>query len=447
MYKSEELEKRNKELKKLLRELGGLSELFPDIQKNYEEQISTIKSLNSTVKAYDDNQSARFGKKAKMKKEAAAKSEELSAKLSELEAMQKELEKEITPTPAFSAERSAELAELTDNFKTDEIAALPFEELASCFSRTAAKIAELNSAEQKNEILSERYRNQQKQLQKTFFEKLRETETFFIAYSPATHLPYADLREASKQSCMWLFTKEAYAKNCRNFFARQYIFIDIVKYSNKDFFEFSKNLPRLGFNAITLNNGIHNLTVETDPVIGNIRYSCPINPWLHARRMDFYQALLLFNKVPQTNHKLYEQYHNPMIMKAKESVMLNELAKAQYTLVMRTVKKTDENGKETEASEIPTNLKENTRFLLVFSDMPEFDAWKNASGFKTDEPGFAAKAMTFDSIDKLAAETNSELLLDRNGWCFELTKERREIIKQIAERVKNAEAAMNQNNK
>ena len=446
MYNIEELEKKEKEMKKLLRELGGLGEIFPDIQKNYEEQIQTLKALVSAQKTYEEHQSSRFGKGAKLKKEASAQISDLSDKLASLEEKQKEAEKDIEILPTITKERSDEIRALTNEFKTDEIKALPFEELAVAFSEGIAKINEIKNAEQKNEILLERYHHQQQLLQKDFFEKLRSTEEFFVAYSPATHMPYVDLREQLKQSCLWLFTKEAYAKNCRNFFARQYIFIDIVKFSNKDFFEYSKNFPRLGFNAITVNNGVHNLTVETGPVIGAIQYSCPINPQLHARRFDFFQSLLLYNKVPQTNHKLYEQFHNPMIMKAKESVMLNEFSKAQYTMVMKIVKKKDENGKEVETSEIPTNMKGDTRFLLVFTDMLEFDAWKKSADFKTDEPGFVAKAMDFNAIDRVAEDTGSELLLDRSSWCFEMTKERREMIKEIAKHVKVVEDNINNNN-
>lgn len=439
MYTIEEIEAKEKQMKKQLRELGGLGEVFPDIQKNYEEQISTLKAFSKAYKTFEENKAARFGKGAKLKKEASAEISTLEDKLSELENAQKELDEKIAVLPTIDKERSAELSAMVDEFKTDEIKELPYEELATCFGAGIEKISALSSAEQKNEILLEKYNLQQKNLQKIFFEKLRGLEEFFIAYSPATRSPYMDLREKSKQACMWLFTKEDYAKNCRNYFARQYIFIDIVRFANKDFFEFSKNLPRLGFNAITINNGVHNLTVETGPVIGNVQYSCPINPMLHARRFDFFQSLLLFNKVPQTNHKLYEQFHNPMIMKAKETVMLNELSKANYTMVMKIVKKKDASGKEVETSEIPTNVKEDTRFLLVFSDMLEFDAWKKASGFKTDEPGFVARSMDFNAIDNIANDTQSELLLDRNSWCFELTKERRDMIKNIAKHVKNVE--------
>ena len=444
MYSIEKLEKREKDLKKELRELGGLGEVFPDNKKNCEDLIAAIKAFIKANKTYEENKSSRFGKGAKLKKEALAQTEDLEKQITELENEKTELDNNIAPIPAITQERTAELGAMVDDFKTAEIKALPFEELATAFGAGIAKISKISSAEQKNEILLEKYNRQQKELHVAFFEKLHNSEEFFIAYSPATHLPYLDLREQNNQACLWLFTKEDYAKNCRNYFARQYIFIDIVKFTNKDFFEYSKNLPRLGFNAIVINNGVHNLTVETGPVIGPIKYSCPINPTLHARRFDFFQALMLFNKVPQTNHTLYEKFHNPLIMKAKETVMLNEFAKAQYTIVMKSVKKTDENGKETESFEIPTVVKGETRFLLTFTDMLEFDAWKKATGFKTDEPGFAAKVMDFNGIDNIAKDTGSELLLDIQSWCFEMTKERREMIKNIAVHVKNVEERTNE---
>jgi hypothetical protein len=440
MYSIDELTQKEKDLKKSLRELGGLTELFGDIKENYQGQIDIIKKILRQQKIAEENKSARFGKGAKQKKEALAEIAELESKLSELSDSQKSLDEKIRLLPTISKERTDELTAMITNFKTEEIKALPFEELATCFLAGITKINELNAAEQKNDILTEKYNRQQKELHPVFIEKLKAAEEYFIAFSPATHAPYMDLREKSGQACLWLFTKEEYAKNCRNFFARQYIFIDVVKIDKKDFSEFAKNLPRWGFNFFTLNNGVHNLTVELSALIGKVQYSCPVNPSLHARRFDFFQSLLLYNKVPQTNHKLYEQYHNPMLMKAKESVMLHELYKAKYTLVMKVIKQKDENGQETETSEIPTNIKDDVRFLLVFTDMLEFNAWKNASDFKTDGPGFVAKAVDFATVDHMANETKSELLLDRSGWCFEFTAQRRAAAKQIAEQVEKLEA-------
>lgn len=447
MYTIEELEKQEKSVKKLLRELGGLGEIFPDVKKNYEEQISSRKKLIAALKEYDENKDSRFGKKAKTKKEALQKTEELSGKLDELLKNAEELEKKLAPADAISPERTLELKNMANEFKTEEIKNLEFDELAVAFGGGIEAISKLSNAEQKNEILLEKYNRQQKNLQKPFFDKLRASEEFFVAFSPATHMPYVDLREPLKQSCLWLFTKEEYAHNCRKHFARQYVFIDVVKYSNKEFFEYSKNLPRLGFNAIVINNGVHNLTVETAPVIGKLQYSCPINPMLHARRLDFFQALLVYNKVPQTNHTLYERFHNPMIMKAKESIMLNELAKATYTMVMKANKVKNEKDEEVVNTEIPTNMKGDTRFLLVFSDMLEFDAWKKSSGFNTNDQGFTAKSMDFAAIDSIANDTQSELLLDRAGWCMELGKERRETIKEVAAKVREAEEKANKQKK
>lgn len=439
MYTIDELTKKEKDMKKAVRELGGLAELFPDVKENYDEQISIVKKLVKANKTYEENKNARFGKGAKLKKESSAEISELEERLDEAVRAQTEKDEKIKLFPTISKERTAELAAMTAELKTEEIKKLEFEELATCLSAGMAKLNELKAAEQKNDILIEKHNIQQKELHKEFIEKLKAVENYYISFSPATRAPYMDLREKTGQACMWLFTKEEYAKNCRNFFARRYIFTDIVKVTKEEFTQFSKNLPRMGFNAFTLNNGVHNLTVELAALTGKIQYTCPINPSLHARRLDFFQSLLLFNKVPQTNHKLYEQYHNPVIMKAKESVMLHELYKAKYTLVMKIIKQKNEKGEEVEASEIPTNMKDDTRFLLVFTDMLEFNNWKKASGFKTDEPGFVAKAVDFATVDKMASDTNSELLIDRNGWCFEFTKARRDAAKKIAEQVAKLE--------
>ena len=45
MYSIEKLEKREKDLKKELRELGGLGEVFPDNKKNCEDLIAAIKAF------------------------------------------------------------------------------------------------------------------------------------------------------------------------------------------------------------------------------------------------------------------------------------------------------------------------------------------------------------------------------------------------------------------
>ena len=56
-------------------------------------------------------------------------------------------------------------------------------------------------------------------------------------------------------------------------------------------------------------------------------------------------------------------------------------------------------------------------------------------------------AVDFATIDKMAAETDSELLIDRNGWCFEFTKDRREAAKQVAEQVEKLQAEQKKNEK
>lgn len=438
---SNELIQREKDLKKMLRELGGLSEIFGNIKENYQSQLDLIKKINRLKKIVEENKTARFGKGAKQRKDALVEIEDLEKNLSELQAAQEELDSSIQPRPVIITQaRTGELEAMVDEFRTEEIQSLPLEDLISCFIAGMTKIDGLKSAEQKNDILIEKYKRQQKQLHLVFLKSLESLDTYYIAFSPATNAPYMDLRETRSEACLWLFTGEDYAHNCRNFFARQYIFTDMVRVNKAEFTELAKNLPRLGFTHFTLNNGVHNLTIDLPALIGNVQYSCPVNPALHARRLDFFQSLLLFNKVPQTNHKLYEQYHNPMILKAKESVMLHELYKAQYTLIMKIIQQKNEKGEEVETSEIPTNIKDNTRFLLVFSDMLEFNAWKNATQFRTDEPGFIARAVDFATIDNMARETNSELLLDRNGWCFELTEQRRLAAKEIARQVEKLEA-------
>lgn len=439
MISHEELTAYEKDIKKELRDLGGICEIFPDLKANCQEQIDTVKHILRREKAIDENKSARFGKGAKLKKEAAGEIEELEKKLSELKEKHAELAEVIKEQPTIAPDRRLELAALVDEFKTDEINALPFEELAFCFSAGIDKLARLSGAEQKNDILIEKYNRQQKAMHKVFLDALRAEEELFIAFSPATRSPYLNFSEQNGQAALWIFTKEGYAKNCRFFFARQYIFFDIVKFSKKDFAEFSKNLPRCGFNCFTLNNGVHNLTIELSAIAGNVQYSCPTNPALHLRRFDFFQALLTFNKVPQTNHKLYEQYHNPTLMRAKESVMLHELYKAKYTVVMKSITQKDESGKDVESTEIPTCEKDGKRYLLIFTDMIEFNTWKVQSGFKTEGDGFAARVVDFTVINKMAEDTKSELLLDPATWSFEFTKDRRAMAAAIAEQVKKLE--------
>lgn len=439
MQSREELTAKEKNLKKKLREFGGICEVFPDVKTTYQAQIDTIKKMIAEQKTIEENKSSKFGKSAKLRKEAENKLSELCTELEEIEKKCAELDKLTAYEHPASKEHIKKLSDMVNEFKTEDILSLPFDDVVACFSEGIKKLTELNNAKPKDDALIEKYNNQQKELHKSFIETLKGLDEYFLVFSPATRLPYMDFREQTGMASMWLFTDEEYAKHCRNFFARQYIFLDVVKISKEHFTEFSKNLPKYGFNTFMLNNGVHNLTIDLSALIGKIQYSCPTNPTLHIRRMDFFQSLLLYNKVPQTNHKLYEQYHNPMLMRAKESVMMHELSKAQYTLVSKAVKQTNEKGEETDATEIPTNMKDDTRFLLIFTDMIEFNMWKKTSGFQTENSDFKASIVNFETIDKLAADTGSELLLDRNGWCLELTKDKRETVKKVAEHVKKLE--------
>lgn len=440
MISHEELTALEKSIKKELRELGGICEIFPDLKENCQNIIDTIKHILRREKTIDENKSARFGKGAKLKKEASSELKELEDNLTELRTKHAELAKIIQEQPTILPERRLELTALVDEFKTDEIKKMSFDELAVCFSVGLDKLARLSAAEQKNEILIEKYNNQQKELHKVFLEALRAEEEIFIAFSPATRSPYLNFNEQNGQAALWIFTKEDYAKNCRYFFARQYIFFDIIKFTKEKFAEFTKNLPRCGFNCFTLNNGVHNLTIELGALAGNIQYSCPTNPLLHLRRFDFFQALLSYNKVPQTNHKLFEQYHNPTLMRAKEAVMLHELYRAKYTVIMKSVSRKDANGKAAEATEIPSCEKDGKRYLLIFTDMIEFNTWKTQSNFKTEGEDFSARVVDFNVINKMAEDTNSELLLDPATWSFEFTSERRKMAAGIAAQIQKMES-------
>ena len=68
MYSVEELAQREKELKKALRELGGLTELYPDIKKNYDEQISTVKKIIRADKTAEEKKVGDFWKGCKAEK-------------------------------------------------------------------------------------------------------------------------------------------------------------------------------------------------------------------------------------------------------------------------------------------------------------------------------------------------------------------------------------------
>lgn len=435
MQSKSDLEQQEKNLKKKLRDLGGLLEVFPDIKENYQAQIDHIKTLLKQIPVLEQYQSAIFGKGAKLKKEASAAIEDAENKLSELTAAAEELEKKITPAETIPQARKEELAALAKACNQAEMENLSFEEMAYCLVITLSEIMQLQRAEQKDEISIKRYTEQQKKLQRTVGETLRTLDSVYVAFSPATRCPYVDVRDQEQQSALWIFSKEEYARNCKLHFAKEYIFTDVVEVKKEMLQNFAKNLPRWGFNTLILNNGVHNLVFPLAAWIGTVNYSCPVNPMLHMRRLDFYQALLAFNKVPQTNHTLYERYHNPQILKAKESMMLFELSRAQYTVVMKSVMQKDAQGKETEMTEIPTVKKDDTPFLLIFTDMLEYSAWKDSADFKTEDGKTVAKVLSFENLCNMANDTKTQLLLDRNGWCFEMTEQHRTAIAQIAKQV------------
>lgn len=435
MQSKSELELLEKNLKKKLREAGGLLEIFPELKDNYQSQINHIKTILKQTPVLEQHQSAIFGKGAKLKKEATAAIQEAEQKLSELLEKAEELEKKIAPTETIPDDRKKELSSLALSCSQAEMEKLSFEEIAYCLVITLSELLKLQRAENKDEISIKRYTEQQKKLQKTVGETLRTLDSVYVAFSPATRCPYVDVREQEQQSALWIFSKEEYARNCKLHFAKEYIFTDVVEVKKEMLQAFAKDLPRRGFNTLILNNGVHNLVFPLAAWIGTVNYSCPTNPMLHMRRLDFYQSLLAFNKVPQTNHTLYERYHNPQLLKAKESMMLFELSRAQYTVVMKSVKQTDAQGKEVEMTEIPTVKKDDTPFLLIFTDMLEYSAWRESSDFNPDNGETAAKVLSFENLCSMANDTKTQLLLDRNGWCFEMTQQHREAISQIAKQV------------
>lgn len=435
MQDIKELEGLEKELKKELREAGGLVEVFPEMKQVYEEQIKLFKELQKQIQTAEQTKVGLFGKGSKQKKEAEAAIEEAEKRMEELSEKIREYREMLTPVPTISVERKKELSELATAGRLKEIEALEYEELAYCLVATLGILEQIQKAEKKDEISQKRFSDQVQKLQMKVAEGLRSKETVYVAFSPATRCPYLDLREQQNQSCLWVFTKEEYAKNCKFHFAKEYIFMDVVEVKKEALQEFAKNLPRWGFNFLILNNGVHNLMLKLEAWIGTVNYSCPINPKLYTRRFDFFQALLSFNKVPQTNHTLYEKYHNPMLIKAKESVMLYEMSQAQYSVVMKTVVQKDATGKEVEMTEIPTSIKDEQRFLLIFTDMLEFTIWQKVSGFQPEAGKTIAKTLNFDGICTLAKETGADFVLDAAGWQLQINETHRNAVNQVAQQI------------
>ena len=85
---------------------------------------------------------------------------------------------------------------------------------------------------------------------KILIHKIKYAENLYIAYDKTTNYPYID-----EYDRLWIFSKEEYAINARDYFMQQLIILEMKKINTEDIMKIFVDLHRLGIKNIIVDYG------------------------------------------------------------------------------------------------------------------------------------------------------------------------------------------------
>ncbi|WP_238885505.1 SseB family protein [Clostridium sp. YIM B02551] len=216
-------------------------------------------------------------------------------------------------------------------------------------------------------------------------EKIKSAEEFYVAYDKSTNYPYIDNEER-----VWMFSKEKYANNAKDYFMQQLLMLDIRKLTGEDVLLAFARLHTLGIDRILIDNGEYNIEINRDGIVPPPDWTdvpeinIPVtNPMLQRSMVKFFQ--LLYSK---QNFEGRNQ-----VVSALESEMINQVVNAKYLLPIKVIENTpsiaESNNvkvlKEGTTIQIANIVDENNiAWLPVFTDWIEFNKVYNENEWQSN---------------------------------------------------------------
>ncbi|WP_410770315.1 SseB family protein [Fontibacillus sp. BL9] len=254
-------------------------------------------------------------------------------------------------------------------------------------------------------------------------DKLKDSESLFIAYEKRTGYPYVDADDR-----IWMFSKEAYAASAADYFMQQFLMLEMKKVGRDEMNKALGELHILGLRKILLDNGQYHAEVDRDELLpppdwsGTPEISIPVsNPDLQHAMITFFQAM----------SGGQSRAADRQLLEGMENRMLDEVIRGKYLLPMQLKEQAasvpDEQGMKT--------LKEGTviqfavlggegdsTWLPVFTDWLEFEK-------AYDKQVWSSNVVTYDDMLALS-ETMEGIVINYRGIPLQLDAKNKQRIEE-----------------
>lgn len=254
-------------------------------------------------------------------------------------------------------------------------------------------------------------------------DKIKDSEALYIAYDQNTGYPYIDPEDRA-----WLFSKEEYAFNAKDYFMQQLLMLEIKKISREEINRTLAEFHTLGLQKILIDNGQYHVDVDRDDILpppdwsGTPEINIPVtNPGLQHALMRFFQTL----------HSGQNDEGKNQLLQFLEGQMLDEVIHARYLLPMQLKQKDpaepNEQGVMTvgEGTTIEFGVlgaEGGTKWLPAFTDWNEFEK-------VYDKTMWSSNIASFDDLLSIS-ENMSGIVINCRGIPLQIDENNKKRIEQ-----------------
>lgn len=278
----------------------------------------------------------------------------------------------------------------------------------------------------KKEFIAENFDEKISLFMEILIHKIKYAEKLYIAYDRATNYPYIDDSDR-----LWIFSKEEYANNAKDYFMQQLIMLEMKKINTEEIMKTFVDLHRLGIKNIIVDYGEYNTEIDRDSILEPFDFmdipkiNIPVlNPELQHAIICFFQKLDSGNNYEAKKMDLHQL----------EDKMLEQIINAKYLIPMQIKEKEDFTP---DKQGIITLKKGNTIQVAnsISSDkkhwLPAFTDWEE---FKKayDENIWSANISTYDDLLVLS-ESIEGIVINCKGIPVNITETNKKMINKYRE--------------
>ena len=252
-------------------------------------------------------------------------------------------------------------------------------------------------------------------------DKMRKSETLYIAYEKNTNYPYID-----NDDRIWLFSKKEYAAHAEDYFLQQFLMLEMRRLDRNELGKMLGMLHIWGLRNLLIDNGQYHLVVDRDDLLpppdwsGTPKINIPLtNPDLQHAMIRFFQCM-----GSRTNGEGKQS-----LLKSLEARMLDEVVRAKYLVPMQVKEQepsaADDQGmkalkKGTILQFAALNGEGESVWLPVFTDWMEFDK-------AYDQKLWSGNVATYDDILALSASMTG-IIINFKGIPLQLNDKNKRMI-------------------